>query len=189
MESGYFALSLLVFILNASFWIPAPASAATFTVQIESIVRNELLAACDLDGRRLPRQSIRSLKKGNFTVNLRHDEDYRTLTCNLLAGDKHGRLSNITKLPCFRLSSRDRNSHVMISSSSSSLRCTVKLPAFPFLISCLGRLRPFNKLQPANNVSSPSIRFWIWTVKVVVEETEIEAALRMKKTSRETIAK
>nr|GMD75599.1 uncharacterized protein LOC104089099 [Ipomoea batatas] len=95
MESGYFAPSLLVFILNASFWIPAPASAATFTVQIESIVRNELLAACDLDGRRLPRQSIRSLKKGNFTVNLRHDEDYRsteieTMTCDLRSGDYHG---------------------------------------------------------------------------------------------------
>nr|GMD81729.1 hypothetical protein Iba_chr13fCG1200 [Ipomoea batatas] len=93
MESGYFALSLLVIILNASYWIPAATSAATFTVEIESIIRNELLAACDLDGRRFPRQSIRSLKHGNFTVNLRHDQDYRTLTCNLLAGDKHGRFA------------------------------------------------------------------------------------------------
>lgn len=91
MESRCFAIALLFLILNASFSVPAAASAATFTVQIESVIRNVVFTACDLNGRRFPRQEIRSLRHANFTVNLKHAGDFQALSCSLLSGDKHGR--------------------------------------------------------------------------------------------------
>nr|GLL43662.1 hypothetical protein A4A49_61654 [Ipomoea trifida] len=95
MRSHRLAISLLFFfILNAAaFSVPAATPAATtYTVQIESIMPETLVATCDINGRSLPTHKIKILKQANFTVHLRDDkDDAKTMTCDLRSGDKHGK--------------------------------------------------------------------------------------------------